>query len=250
MCSIRRCLMWRSARDPAGVPACNPTSSYLWRRVVPQIGGRVAAWRQDLIGIGDSGKPPVQYRFADHAATWTRGSRGSTSTTWPSWATTGAGHSPSTGRPVTRTERAGRCSWRRSCGQCRGSTSPTRRSHCSSRPGPRAHQTLIWDRHRHLLRLRAALLLDRVAMLLDSQPSPVEGGRWELYTLAEEVRRTRAVEQPDAWLRLQDERWAARRCIRAATALVVAVRERDTARLRACIEVFEEANQAYEGFSS
>jgi hypothetical protein len=93
-------------------------------------------------------------------------------------------------------------------------------------------------------------LLDRVAILLDSQPSPVEGGRWELYTLAEEVRRTRAVEQPGAWLRLQDERWAARRCIRAATALVVAVRERDTARLRACIEVFEEANQAYEGFSS
>jgi hypothetical protein len=26
--------------------------------------------------------------------------------------------------------------------------------------------------------------------------------------------------------------------------------ERDTARLRACIEVFEEANQAYEGFSA
>jgi hypothetical protein len=93
-------------------------------------------------------------------------------------------------------------------------------------------------------------LLDRVAILLDSQPSPGEGGRWELYTLAEEVRHARAVEQPDAWLRLQDERWAARRCIRAATALVVAVRERDTARLRACIEVFEEANQAYEGFSS
>jgi hypothetical protein len=40
------------------------------------------------------------------------------------------------------------------------------------------------------------------------------------------------------------------RCIRAARALVVAVRERDMARLRACIEVFEEANKAYEGFSS
>ena len=66
----------------------------------------------------------------------------------------------------------------------------------------------------------------------------------------DEQRRARAVEQPGAWLRLQDERWAARRCIRAATALVVAVRERDTARLRACIEVFEEANQVYEGFSA
>jgi hypothetical protein len=39
---------------------------------------------------------------------------------------------------------------------------------------------------------------------------------------------------------------AARQCIRAATALAVALHERDTARVRACIEVFEDANQAYE----
>lgn len=45
----------------------NPTSSYLWRRVLPQVD---TAWRclaPDLIGMGTSGKPPVEYRFADHA---------------------------------------------------------------------------------------------------------------------------------------------------------------------------------------
>src|SRR4029450_2169129 len=72
----------------------------------------------------------------------------------------------------------------------------------------------------------------------------------DLYTLAGGGRGARAVEQPGAWLRLQDERWAARRCIRAATALVVAVRERDTARLRASLAVFRAAHRAYEGFSS
>lgn len=42
----------------------------------------------------------------------------------------------------------------------------------------------------------------------------------------------------------------ARRCIRSATALVVALREHDPVRVRACIEVFEEANQAYEAAGS
>ena len=45
----------------------NPTSSYLWRHVLPRIGepGRLLA--PDLIGMGRSGKPDVPYRFADHA---------------------------------------------------------------------------------------------------------------------------------------------------------------------------------------
>ncbi|TCJ95699.1 haloalkane dehalogenase [Nocardia alba] len=44
----------------------NPTSSYLWRNVLPAIGsGRLLA--PDLIGMGDSGKPPIDYTFADHA---------------------------------------------------------------------------------------------------------------------------------------------------------------------------------------
>jgi haloalkane dehalogenase len=45
----------------------NPTSSYLWRRVLPQIGEPGRCLAPDLIGMGESGKPPVGYRFDDHA---------------------------------------------------------------------------------------------------------------------------------------------------------------------------------------
>ncbi len=45
----------------------NPTSSYLWRNVIPYATphGRVIA--VDLIGMGQSGKPDVDYRFTTHA---------------------------------------------------------------------------------------------------------------------------------------------------------------------------------------
>jgi len=45
----------------------NPTSSHLWRNVLPGIGepGRLLA--PDLIGMGRSGKPGIAYRYDDHA---------------------------------------------------------------------------------------------------------------------------------------------------------------------------------------
>lgn len=44
----------------------NPTSSYLWRHVMPATGpGRLLA--PDLIGMGESGKPDIDYTFTDHA---------------------------------------------------------------------------------------------------------------------------------------------------------------------------------------
>lgn len=44
----------------------NPSSSRLWREVIPQVGdGRKLA--PDLIGMGESGKPHLPYLFADHA---------------------------------------------------------------------------------------------------------------------------------------------------------------------------------------
>jgi haloalkane dehalogenase len=44
----------------------NPASSYVWRNVIPLVGeGRRLA--PDLIGMGRSGKPDVEYKFADHA---------------------------------------------------------------------------------------------------------------------------------------------------------------------------------------
>lgn len=55
---------------PDGVPFVflhgNPTSSHLWRGVLPRIGGRVRILAPDLIGMGRSGKPVGEYRFADH----------------------------------------------------------------------------------------------------------------------------------------------------------------------------------------
>lgn len=46
----------------------NPTSSYLWRNVIPHLAGQARCLAPDLIGMGDSGKAPGgSYRFADHA---------------------------------------------------------------------------------------------------------------------------------------------------------------------------------------
>jgi haloalkane dehalogenase len=45
----------------------NPTSSYLWREVIPHAAGRWRCLAPDLIGMGRSGKPDIGYRFADHA---------------------------------------------------------------------------------------------------------------------------------------------------------------------------------------
>ncbi len=44
----------------------NPTSVYLWRNIIPHLQkhGRVIA--VDLIGMGKSGKPDIEYRFEDH----------------------------------------------------------------------------------------------------------------------------------------------------------------------------------------
>jgi haloalkane dehalogenase len=49
----------------------NPTSSYLWRNVMPEVAGLGRCVAPDLIGMGDSGKlehpgRPDTYRFATH----------------------------------------------------------------------------------------------------------------------------------------------------------------------------------------
>ncbi|WP_028925261.1 haloalkane dehalogenase [Pseudonocardia acaciae] len=45
----------------------NPTSSYLWRNVIPRVSGDARCLAPDLIGMGGSGRPDIEYRFADHA---------------------------------------------------------------------------------------------------------------------------------------------------------------------------------------
>ena len=44
----------------------NPTSSYIWRNILPIVGPVARCIAPDLIGFGQSGKPNIEYRFADH----------------------------------------------------------------------------------------------------------------------------------------------------------------------------------------
>lgn len=45
----------------------SPTSSYIWRNVIPHVAGQAKVLAPDLIGMGASGKPDIDYRFVDHA---------------------------------------------------------------------------------------------------------------------------------------------------------------------------------------
>ena len=44
----------------------NPTSSYIWRNILPLVAPVAHCVAPDLIGFGQSGKPDIAYRFADH----------------------------------------------------------------------------------------------------------------------------------------------------------------------------------------
>jgi haloalkane dehalogenase len=45
----------------------NPTSSYIWRKILPLVAPVAHCIAPDLIGFGQSGKPDIAYRFEDHA---------------------------------------------------------------------------------------------------------------------------------------------------------------------------------------
>src|ERR1700678_824000 len=56
------------AGDPIVFLHGNPTSSYLWRNVIPHMGSLGRCLAPDLVGMGRSGAAPNRsYRFADHA---------------------------------------------------------------------------------------------------------------------------------------------------------------------------------------
>ncbi len=46
----------------------NPTSSFIWRNIIPHVASVAHCVAPDLIGFGASGKPDIDYRFADHVA--------------------------------------------------------------------------------------------------------------------------------------------------------------------------------------
>jgi haloalkane dehalogenase len=44
----------------------NPTSSFIWRNILPHVAPVARCIAPDLIGFGQSGKPDIEYRFFDH----------------------------------------------------------------------------------------------------------------------------------------------------------------------------------------
>ena len=44
----------------------NPTSSYIWRKIIPLVAPVAHCIAPDLIGFGQPGKPDIAYRFEDH----------------------------------------------------------------------------------------------------------------------------------------------------------------------------------------
>lgn len=54
--------------DPIVFLHGNPTSSYIWRNIIPYLAGLGRCLAPDLVGMGKSGKSPNDaYKFADHA---------------------------------------------------------------------------------------------------------------------------------------------------------------------------------------
>jgi haloalkane dehalogenase len=52
--------------DPVRFLHGNPTSSYLWRNIIPYVTPLTRCIAPDLIGMGKSDKPDIEYRFFDH----------------------------------------------------------------------------------------------------------------------------------------------------------------------------------------
>jgi haloalkane dehalogenase len=63
-------MAYREAGSPAAPVALflhgNPTSSYIWRNIIPHVAAVAHCVAPDLMGFGHSGKPDIAYRFADH----------------------------------------------------------------------------------------------------------------------------------------------------------------------------------------
>jgi haloalkane dehalogenase len=63
-------MAYREAGNPEAPVALllhgNPTSSYIWRNILPLVAPVAHCIAPDLVGFGQSGKPDIDYRFADH----------------------------------------------------------------------------------------------------------------------------------------------------------------------------------------
>jgi haloalkane dehalogenase len=63
-------MAYREAGDPEAPVVLflhgNPTSSYIWRNILPLVAPVAHCIAPDLIGFGQSGKPEIAYSFDDH----------------------------------------------------------------------------------------------------------------------------------------------------------------------------------------
>ena len=60
------------AGDPILFLHGNPTSSYLWRNIIPYLTPHARCIAPDLIGMGKSEKPNIKYRFLIMQNMWKR----------------------------------------------------------------------------------------------------------------------------------------------------------------------------------
>jgi pimeloyl-ACP methyl ester carboxylesterase len=97
----------------------NPTSSYLWRNIIPYVSPHGRCLAPDLVGMGQSKRSPTfSYGSSIMHATLMPGSRRQAShgTSFSS-CTIGARRSDSIARPAIRDRSRRSPTWSRSCGQ-------------------------------------------------------------------------------------------------------------------------------------
>ena len=134
--------------DPVVFLHGNPTSSYLWRNVIPHVEGMARCLVPDLLGMGESDKSPSGgYRFVDHAAyldAWfeTLGLTGNVTLVGHDWGSALAFHWAF--RHQDRLK--GSPTWKPSYGPWHGTSGPSVREDYSSRCAPLQERTLCWTR--------------------------------------------------------------------------------------------------------
>lgn len=89
----------------------NPTSSYIWRNIIPLVAPVAHCIAPDLIGFGQSGKPHIEYRFFDHVRYLDAFLEKLASHPLTLWRRTGEQRWPFTWQPAGPSSFAGSLSW-------------------------------------------------------------------------------------------------------------------------------------------
>jgi hypothetical protein len=93
-------------------------------------------------------------------------------------------------------------------------------------------------------------LLDRMVVILDTLPLPIEGGTWDSYLISHYARILLRQEPLTVGRALRNELHVSRVAARAAAALLAAQQEGDPARIRMCTQVLQHASIAFREVTS